>query len=143
MKENILVSCCLAGFNTKYSGGNNYKKEIENLKEKYNFIYICPESDGGLKTPRNPSEITPSGVFSNKGVDVTINFNKGAQIALDIAKRYNVKKALLKEASPSCGKNVVYDGTFTGNKIKGQGITAKLLLEHGIEVYTENEIDLL
>ena len=107
------------------------------------MFLVCPESDGGLTTPRNPSEQKGEKVVSNKGVDVTTEFNLGAKIALDVALKNNIKYALLKESSPSCGTNLIYDGTFTGKKINGMGVAAKLLKENGILVFSENEIEKL
>jgi len=142
--ENILISACLLGYNTKYNGKNNYVKEVELLKEKYNLIPVCPEVDGGLSTPRNPSEINGDKVISNKGVDVTKEYNLGAKHALDVALKNNCHIAILKEKSPSCGKYFTYDGTFTSKIVNRSGVTAKLLMEHGIKIYDESEIkDLL
>lgn len=143
MKENLLVSSCLLGNNTKYNGKNNYIPKIEKIKEKYNIIVICPEVMGGLSTPRNPSEILGDKVISNTGTDVTVEFNKGASIAYELVLKHNVKKALLKDGSPSCGKNKIYDGTFSGIKINGSGITVRLLKQLDIEIYSEDEIDKL
>ena len=141
--EKILVSGCLAGFNTKYNGKNNYNPLIEELKKKYELIYICPEVDGGLSIPRDPSERVGDKVISINGIDVTNEYNNGAKIALDIALKNNIKIAILKDGSPSCGKNYIYDGTFTHTKIKDLGVTAKLLIENGIKVYQEDEIEKL
>lgn len=141
MKEKLLISACLCGKNTKYSGGNNLINKIEELKEKYDLYLICPEVDGGLTTPRNPSEQIGDKVLSNVGVDVTNEFNLGAKIALDVAQKNGIKKALLKESSPSCGTHKIYDGTFSGKKILGMGVAAKLLKENGIEVYSDEEIE--
>ena len=141
--ENLLVSGCLLGKNTKYNGKNNYIPLIEKIKEKYNIIVICPEVMGGLSIPRDPSEISGNKVINNKMKDVTFEYNKGAEIALDLAIKNNCKKALLKEKSPSCGVNYIYDGTFSGNIICGMGITTKILVSNNIDVYSENEIDLL
>ena len=116
---------------------------IEKLKDKYNLIVICPEVMGGLSIPRDPSEIKGDKVISNKGNDVTKEYNLGAKIALELAKKYNCKKALLMEKSPSCGVKKIYDGTFSKNLIDGMGITTKLLYENKIEVYSKDEIDLL
>ena len=143
MKENLLVSSCLLGNNTKYNGKNNYMPKIEEIKEKYNIIVICPEVMGGLSTPRNPSEILGDKVISNVGADVTLEFNRGAGIAYELALKHNVKKALLKNGSPSCGKDKIYDGTFTGTKINGSGITVRLLEKLDIEIFSEDEIDKL
>lgn len=139
-KEKILVSACLLGLNCKYDGENNRnEKVLEYIKDK-EVIPVCPEIFGGLQTPRIPSEIVGDKVLNREKIDVTKEYQKGAEETLYLAKLFNVKKALLKESSPSCGTNTIYDGTFTGNKINGIGITAKLLKENGIEVISENEV---
>ena len=143
MKEKIIVSSCILGNNTKYNGGNNYNPLIEKIKEKYDIIIICPEVMGGLSTPRDPSEIKGDSVINNKGIDVTFEFNKGANIAYELALKHNIKKAILKDGSPSCGSIKIYDGTFSGNKITGQGVAVKRLKELGIDIFTENEIEKL
>lgn len=143
MKEKIIVSSCILGNNTKYNGGNNYNPLIEKIKEKYDIIIICPEVMGGLSTPRDPSEIKGDTVINNKGIDVTFEFNKGANIAYELALKHNIKKAILKDGSPSCGSIKIYDGTFSGNKIIGQGVAVKRLKELGIDIFTENEIEKL
>lgn len=140
MKEKILISACLIGVNCKYNGGNNENELVtEYIKDK-EIIIICPEIMGGLSTPRNPSEIKLDKVITNKGQDVTENFKKGAEEALKLAKKFNVKKALLKSKSPSCGSNCIYDGTFTNTLIEGDGLTTKLLKQNGIEVITEKDL---
>lgn len=136
-KEYILVSSCLLGENTKYNGKNNYTEGILALKEKYNVISYCAEQKGGLPTPRIPSEIKLDRVFSSGGKEVTKEFNKGAIEALKLVKKYNIKKCVLKDGSPSCGVYKIYDGTFSGTKIDGMGITAKLLSENGVLLFTE------
>jgi uncharacterized protein YbbK (DUF523 family) len=140
-KINLIISSCLCGNNTKYNGGNNLIDKLDLLKEKFNLITICPEVFGGLTTPRNPSEIIGDKVFSNKGLDVTDNFHNGAKMAVDILKKYNAKYALLKEGSPSCGVHKVYDGTFSGVKISGSGITTQMFKKLGIIVFSENEVE--
>lgn len=133
----ILVSACLLGIDCKYSGDNNLNKDlIEFLKDK-TYIPICPEQLGGLETPRKPAEIKKDKVMTNEGKDVTENFIKGAEESLKISKIFNAEIAILKERSPSCGSNIIYNGSFKGEKIKGKGITAKLLEENGIKVYSE------
>lgn len=133
----ILVSACLLGVNCKYSGDNNLNLElIEFLKDK-NYIPICPEQLGGLETPRKPAEINGDKIITKEGKDVTKKFIKGAKESLKIGKMVNSKIAILKERSPSCGSTLIYDGTFTGEKRKGKGITAKLFEENGIKVYSE------
>ena len=141
--ENLLVPACLLGENTKYNGKNNYIPLIEKIKERYNIITICPEVMGGLSIPRDPSEIINDKIINKKMKDVTEEYNRGAQLALNLALRYNCKKALLKEKSPSCGVKYIYDGTFTKNLINGMGITTRLLSSNNIVVYSENEIESL
>lgn len=143
MKPKLLISACLCGENTKYNGKNNLIKEIDLLKTIFDFVLICPEVMGGLPIPRDPSEIKGTSVISSKGVNVTEAYQVGAQMALKLAKEQHIKVALLKEKSPSCGKNEIYDGTFTGTRIKGLGITTKLLVQNGISVYNELEINQL
>jgi uncharacterized protein YbbK (DUF523 family) len=106
------------------------------------LIAACPEELGGLPTPRLPSEIRPDGsVFRSDGKDVTAEFTSGACKAFDMAEFYHCSAALMKENSPSCGSTFVYDGTFSGKRIKGEGVTVKLFEKQGIKVYNENEID--
>jgi len=139
--EKIIISSCLLGNNCKYNGLNNYNSLVEELKKYYELIPICPEVFGGLNIPRDPSEIKGDKVISINNKDVTKEFYLGANIALDIAKKNNIKIAILKEGSPSCGNNYIYDGTFTKTKINGSGITARLFKDNNIKIYTENEID--
>ena len=144
MKEKLLISSCLLGNNVKYNGKNNYIDGIEALKEKYDLIIICPEVMGGLSIPRIPSEIINDNVFNKEGINVTNEFEKGANIALELVKKHNIKKALLKDGSPSCGSTYIYDGTFNGIKINDFGITVRRLLEANIKIYTEkNWMELL
>ncbi len=140
MKEKILVSACLLGVDCKYSGGNNYnEKVIEYLSDK-EVIPICPEIMGGLSTPRLPSERIGDKVLNNQGTDVTQEYKKGAEQALKLAKLFNVKKALLKAKSPSCGKGKIYDGTFNSVLTDGNGVTVDLLESNGISVITEQDL---
>lgn len=136
-----LVSACLAGINCKYDGGNNYNKDVMKLVESGEAILVCPEQLGGLATPRYPSEIKQENgirkVINNHGEDVTQNYERGAQETLELAKKLNIKKAILKARSPSCGYGLIYDGTFSKSKIEGNGITAQLLLDNGFEIFNE------
>lgn len=137
----ILISACLLGYACRYDGKDNY---IENFFEKHkdlNFIKICPEVESGMTTPRRPSEIKNNKVFDNLNNDNTDFFEKGANIALKRALDNNIKVALLKSKSPSCGKGLIYDGSFTKTLIKGDGFTARLLKNKGIQVFTEKELD--
>ena len=139
----ILVSNCLLGCACRYKGDDCKNERILALAENHTLLGVCPEQMGGLPTPRNPSEIVGDKVVSNAGCDVTAEYRKGAEAALYLAKLNHVDFAVLKAKSPSCGKGLIYDGTFTGNKIPGNGVTVSLLLENGIPVYTEDELDKL
>lgn len=139
----ILVSACLLGENCKYNGKNNFNSLVAELANSFEIIPICPEVFGGLTTPRLPSEINGEFVINEAGVDVTYEFNKGANLALQIALKENIKYAILKEKSPSCGVNKIYDGNFNGTLLAGKGITCQLLEQNGIKCFSENEIDLL
>ncbi|MBE6151228.1 MAG: DUF523 domain-containing protein [Firmicutes bacterium] len=134
----ILISACLCGVNCKYNGKNNLNEECLELLKKGEAILVCPEQMGGLETPRNPSEIKIVNgevkVFMNDGTDVTENYKRGAEEVLKLAKELNVKKAIFRKKSPSCGCGEIYDGTFTNTLTKGNGITTSLLLENSIEV---------
>ena len=143
MKPKLLISGCLCGNNTKYNGLNNKIEEIDKIKDLFELYVICPEVMGGLSIPRLPSEISGDFVYMSNKQDVTKNFQNGAEIALKTALKHNISIALLKDGSPSCGVHQIYDGTFTGTKIAGRGITTQLLTSHNIKVYTEKEIDLL
>ena len=139
--EKILISACLVGDKCKYDGHTNYTPLIKDLLEKYELVPFCPEVEGGLPTPRKPSERKGDKVINNVGKDVTRNFELGAEKALNICKYLNIKIAILKENSPSCGVNQIYDGNFNKKLIKGEGVTTELLRKNGIIVYTENQIE--
>lgn len=141
MKERLLVSACLTGMRCKYNGESNYIQEMELLREKYELIPVCAEILGGLTTPRVPSECRADGSVINKeGIDVTSQFVRGAGEVWRAAEFFGCRNALLKERSPSCGYGEIYDGTFSGKLIKGNGITAGLLEEKGIVIYGESRI---
>ncbi len=138
--EKILVSACLLGSNCKYDGTNNKNEKVLKYIKDKEVIPICPEIMGGLQTPRIPSERVENKVLSKEGIDVTSNFKKGAEEALYLAKLFNVKKALLKAKSPSCGNGLIYDGTFTHSKKEGFGVTTELLKKNGIKIITEEDL---
>ncbi|MGI6714282.1 MAG: DUF523 domain-containing protein [Bacilli bacterium] len=137
MKPVILVSACLLGYATKYSGGDNLTSTLKKLEKKYTLLPFCPEVDGGLSTPRPASEIKENRVFNRQGEDLTKAYELGATLALELARKYQVKIAIMKEKSPACGVTLVYDGTFTNRLIPGRGIATKKLQEAGITVYHE------
>ena len=141
--EKILISACLVGDNVKYNGGNNLSSKIDALLEKYELVPFCPEVEGGLSIPRHPSEQKDGRVINDLNEDVTDQFERGAELAYNICLYLKIKKAILKERSPSCGVHEIYDGTFSHQKIAGMGVTASYLKEKGIAIYNEDEIDSL
>lgn len=136
----ILVSACLLGKNCKYNGGNNLNQGVLDFVEGHEVIGVCPEQLGGLSTPRLPAEIVDGVVTNKEGVSVDAEFRKGAQAALAAALENKVDLAILQSRSPSCGVKEIYDGSFSGKKIKGQGVFAKLLSAHGIKVLDAEDI---
>ena len=133
----ILVSACLLGENCKYSGGNNYNQAVCDFARGHQVVPVCPEVLGGLPTPRCPAEIVQGVVTNKEGINVDREFRAGAAKALAIAKENGVELAILQSRSPSCGVKEIYDGTFSGTKIPGQGVFAKMLMDEGVESYTE------
>jgi uncharacterized protein YbbK (DUF523 family) len=136
----------LAGINCRYDGRNNENKVIVELVKQGKAIPICPEMLAGLPITRPSCEIVIcedgiKKVMGNNGQAFTKEFADGAEKTLTIAKVIGIKKAILKSRSPSCGCGNIYDGTFSGKIINGNGFTAELLIENGIEVYTENDLD--
>lgn len=139
-KRPILISSCLNGKKTSYKGTASYNYiVVKLLKDKFEFIETCPEVEGGLSIPRLPAERNGDKVLNIEGVDVTCEFQMGAEKALKKADKNNIKVALLKGKSPSCGIDTIYDGTFTKNIISGNGITADKLLLEGIDIIEVNK----
>lgn len=151
----LLISSCLLGEDVRYDGGNSSiamgSSFTFSQKELFmdilcdNEIYsFCPEVSGGLSTPRESAELTsankPFKVETKEGTDVTINFLIGAKNALELCQSENIKVALLKSKSPSCGNLNIYDGTFSKKLIEGQGLTAKLLVENGVTIFNETQL---
>lgn len=136
----MLVSACLCGINCKYNGTNNYNEKVFNLVKEGKAIPVCPEQLGGLTTPRIPSEIKDNKVINKDGIDVTDNFIKGANEVLDLCKKLNINKVILKSKSPSCGMGLIYSGNFDDKLVEGNGILTDLLLKNNIEVINSDEL---
>ncbi len=137
----ILVSACLLGKACKYNGGHNRHAGVLAFLEGKEYLPICPESLGGLPQPRPPAEIQPDGrVVDKAGQDVTAAFQRGAQQALALAQKYRPELIILKENSPSCGCGRVYDGSFSGRTVPGNGIAAQRLLDAGFAVCGESSL---
>lgn len=140
---NILVSTCLLGENCKYNAGNNLNKKLKELIHNHEVFPVCPEVMGGLSTPRHPAEIIDGEVINSEGISVDKQFKLGAEIALNTALENNIDFAILQSRSPSCGLKNIYDGSFTGTLINGQGIFAKILIENKIKVFDIEDLDLI
>jgi uncharacterized protein YbbK (DUF523 family) len=147
-KQKLLISSCFLGNLVKYNGSHNALDDyiLNKLKEKYDLFPVCPEVDGGLPTPRVPCEIVsnnPIKVVNKDGSDKTTEFFKGANIALELCKKYNITLALMKANSPSCSNDKINDGSFTKTRIEGLGVAAKLLIGNGVVIYNEEEVEKL
>ena len=141
--ERILVSACLLGAKVRYHGGDAACDHpiLQRWSREGRLVSVCPERDGGLPTPRPAAEIVGVVVRTSAGADVTESFRRGAQTALDVAKANGIRIAILKDGSPSCGSSFVHDGSFSGRRAAGRGVTAALLESHGIRVFGEQSID--
>ncbi len=154
-KQNILISACLLGNPVRYNGTDLLLDHplIKKWELEGRLISICPEVAGGLPTPRAPAEIVNGGggsvlskksnVINKQGEDVSDAFILGAHEALTLAKENNCHAAILTERSPSCGSNIIYDGSFSNIKKKGVGVTSALLEQNGIKVFNQNQLEAL
>ena len=148
----ILVSACLMGQRVRYDGRDAAVADatFRRWMEQGRLVAICPEMAGGLPAPRPAAEIEGGDaeavlfgrglIRTEDGADVTDAFMGGAELALAACRRHDLRMALLKEGSPSCGVHRVGDGRFAGRKVPGQGLTARLLARHGVRVFGEHEI---
>ncbi len=150
--QKVLVSACLLGEKVRYDGSDSIQHGIlDTWASQGRIVPLCPETAGGLPTPRPPAEIEGGDVESvlrgnasilrQDGGDVTSSFMDGAETALAACWQHRVKVAVLKEGSPSCGVSRINDGSFTRTKVDGQGVTACLLARHGISVFSEAQLD--
>lgn len=141
--ERILVSSCLLGQPVRFDGSAKRRDDplMRRWRAEGRLVPCCPEVAGGLPVPRPAAELAGDLVRTEDGSDVTRYFLEGARLALEVARRFNLRVAILKEGSPSCGSHRVYDGTFTGRSIPGRGVTAELLTRSGVAVFAEHELD--
>jgi len=135
-----LCSACLLGEKCRFDGESKPVEKVLELAQKETLIPVCPEQLGGLPTPRTASEQVNDKVMTIDGRDVTNEYNKGAEAKLKIARDNNIDNAILKQRSPSCGCGQIYDGTFSGKIIDGNGTTTKLLKKNGIKVISEEDL---
>jgi len=135
-----LCSACLLGIRCRYDGKSKRNRKVIELTKKEILIPVCPEQLGGLPTPREPAEQKGKKVFTRSGKNVTKKILKGAKEVLRVAELFGIKEAILKQKSPSCGCGKIYDGTFTGKLIKGDGVTTSLLKKNKIKVISEEDL---
>lgn len=145
MMSKILISSCFLGNKVRYDGKAKalVDPQISTWQQQGRLVVICPEVAGGLSVPRARAEQIGNKVIDEFTIDVTEQFLQGANHALELCQKQQIKFALLKEYSPSCGSSQIYNGQFNGTKINGQGVTAKLLSSHGIAVYSELTLEQL
>ena len=144
-----LCSACLLGVRCRHDGKSKPSREVLELSKKERLIPVCPEQLGGLPTPRDVQEVENgtgesvldgrSRVMTRSGKDITMNSITGAQETLKIARLTGANGFIGKARSPSCGSGEIYDGTFSGKTVKGDGVTAALLKRNGIEAFTEED----
>jgi len=150
--DTILVSSCLVGEKCCYDGESRLSSAVKDVSKGREVILACPEVLAGLGVPRAASEIALNGdgdtvlderskVFNSKGIDITKLFICGAEETLKIAKNNNVKYAIMKSNSPSCGVGWIYDGSFSGKIKRGNGVTVALLKRNGIEVFSDRDLN--
>ncbi len=130
----ILVSACLLGENCKYNGGNNFSEKLAAMTAGHRVIPVCPEVLGGLPVPRPSAEIVGGIVLNQNGHSVDAEYHRGAALALEIARREQPDLIVLQSRSPSCGVRQIYDGSFSGTRIPGQGVFAALAMREGFRV---------
>ena len=145
--ERILISACLLGERVRYHGGDARSEHptLRRWQDEGRLVPLCPEVTGGLATPRPAAEIivTPEGrrVLTAAGTDVTRAFERGADAAAHACAAHGIRIAILKDCSPSCGSRTIYDGTFSGRQVDGEGVTATRLRAAGVRIFSEFEID--
>ena len=135
-----LCSACLLGVKCRYDGKSRPHKGVIELSRRKVLIAVCPEQLGGLSTPRSPSERKGKKVFMKTGKNVTKNFENGAKKALKLARLLGIEEAIFKQRSAACGVGQIYDGTFSGRIIEGNGVATELLRKNGIKVVSEEDI---
>jgi uncharacterized protein YbbK (DUF523 family) len=137
----LIVSACLLGVRCNHEGEANTSEAVVALGERYRLVPVCPETAGGLPTPRPAAALQPDGrVVIRSGADVSNAYRRGASHAVRLAQATGATGAVLKARSPSCGCHEIYDGSFTQTRIAGEGVTARALREAGVPVYDEDDV---
>lgn len=140
--EPVLVSACLLGLYCRYDGRCESDARVTALAERHIVVPVCPEQLGGLPTPRAPVELRQNRAVTDNGADLTEAFRRGAAQVEAIARLTGARVAVLQPRSPSCGIGVVYDGSFSGSKIAGNGILAESLEKMGLLLLAPDDLDL-
>ncbi|HEX2384554.1 MAG TPA: DUF523 domain-containing protein [Acidimicrobiales bacterium] len=141
-RPTLLVSACLLGVHCNHLGEANTHDAVVALRATHRVVPVCPETAGGLPTPRHRAERQPDGTVRDEdGSDVTEWFTRGAAHAVELAAATGARRAVLKARSPSCGCEEIFDGTFTGTRVRGEGVTAEALRRAGVEVVSEEDLD--
>ena len=136
----IVVSACLLGENCKYNGGNNLSEAVVIYVKGHEVIELCPEMLAGLGCPRPPVELVNGIIMTKEGINLDDKFHEGVRLAMERIEAKEVDLAILQSRSPTCGVKQIYDGSFSGNLIKGQGIFAKALIAQGIKTIESEDI---
>jgi uncharacterized protein YbbK (DUF523 family) len=140
-REPVIVSACLVGVACNHEGRANTSEAVVAWGRGRRLIPVCPETAGGLPTPRLAAEIQPDGrVVTGSGADVTEAYTRGAAHAVRLATATGAAGAILKARSPSCGCHEVYDGSFSRVRVRGEGVAARALREAGVQVCSEEDV---
>jgi uncharacterized protein YbbK (DUF523 family) len=145
--EKVLISACLLGEPVRYHGGASTLDHpiLRHWQREGRLVPICPEVAGGLSIPRPPAELVQLGeqmrIVTSEGIDVTAAFEAGSRWAAETCAASGARVAILKDDSPSCGSHFIFDGTFTGRRTAGEGVTARRLRAAGVKVFSEHEVD--
>ncbi len=138
--KKTVVSACLAGVPCRYDGQSTEHPAVMALVKSGLALPVCPEQVGGLPTPRTPAEIVDDRVVTSDGQDVTEEYERGAQECLRLAQLCGCTRAVLQPRSPSCGGQIIYDGTFSGTLVPGSGRFAALCRENGLELVDPDDL---
>ncbi len=144
---NIAVSACLLGVPCRFDGRSKPSAAVREFIARFDcqVVRVCPEVMGGLSIPHPPHEQKLVDghicVVDSQGNDHTDMFLTGSRKACDTACAKGCTHAILKAKSPSCGVGQVYDGTFTDTLVPGNGTAAQMMLDAGMEVVTEKDIE--
>ena len=138
----MLVSACLLGVRCNHLGEASTSAAVVSLGRRHRLVAVCPETAGGLPTPRPAAEMQPDGaVRTEAGADVTDAYRRGAAQAVRLAAAAGASAAVLKARSPSCACHEIYDGSFTRTRVPGEGVTARALREAGVAVWSEDDVE--